>query len=324
MRNFVITLFLMNLALISEAQTENVTPAESTCTARHENSLAEVQGKLVLVGGRGMRPVESWDPETGEWTSHPGPPLELNHFQAVSYKGELWVLGAFTGSFPHEIPVPDIYIFNLEHDEWRKGPSIPEDRRRGAAGAFVYKDNIYLIGGETDGHYEGFQPWFDKYDPSDKTWTRLPDAPHPRDHVSVAVVNDKLVVAGGRQSFYKENKVIDTTLPYVDIYDFTSGKWITAPDASNIPTERAGASAVAYGSEVFIIGGESGAQIPAHNEVEAFNPETNTWKSYPVLGQGRHGTGAVNSNGTIYIAGGSANRGGGPELCHLEGFTPED
>lgn len=298
--------------------------ADNECSARHENSLTVIGERLVLVGGRGMRPVESWDPGTGRWTTHSETPLEMSHFQAITFNDELWVVGAFTGEFPHETPIPDIYIYNLEKDEWRKGPSIPEGRRRGAAGAVVYKNKIYLVGGEVDGHFEGFTPWFDVYDPAENTWKKLPDAPHARDHVSVAVVNDKLVVAGGRQSLYKEEKVLETTIPYVDVYDFESGRWTSLPESSFIPTERAGATAVAHNGRVLIIGGESGEQVPAHREVEAFDPETGNWEKLPSLNQGRHGTGAVVLNNKIYIVAGSGNRGGGPELVSMEVYQPEN
>ena len=293
----------------------------SSCTPRHENSLTSLNGKLVLVGGRGIHPVESWDPLSNRWTKHNETPLEMSHFQAISYEKELWVAGAFTGPFPHEKPIPDIYIYNLEKNEWRKGPSIPKGRRRGAAGAFVHQGKIYLVGGQVDGHYEGYVAWFDEYDPETNTWKVMPDAPHPRDHVSVAVVNGLLVVAGGRQSHWKSRSVLETTIPFVDLYDFSTGKWTSLPLTSQIPTQRAGASAIALDDQVLIIGGESGLQVPAHREVEAFNPVTGEWVSFPYLNQGRHGTGAVLLNGKIYIVAGSGNRGGGPELTSMEYYS---
>ncbi|HAZ25636.1 MAG TPA: hypothetical protein DCY95_14410, partial [Algoriphagus sp.] len=63
---------------------------------------------------------------------------------------------------------------------------------------------------------------------------------------------------------------------------------------------------------------ESAAQAPAHAEVEVLDTETNQWIILPSLNQGRHGTGAVIFKGKIYVAAGSANRGGGPELNSLE------
>lgn len=285
---------------------------------RHENGMAVANGKIYLIGGRGMHPVNEFDPKTKTWKSLNQPPLEMSHFQAVSYKNEIYVLGALSGSFPHEVPIPNIYIFNPIKNEWRKGPELPKNRLRGAAGAFVYNNKIYLVCGIQDGHWDGHVAWFDEYDPATGQWKTLPDAPHTRDHLSVAVANNKLVVTGGRQSNFKTNRVINTTIKETDVYDFKTGKWTTMSPENNIPTMRAGNTAIAYGNKVLLIGGESGEQIPAHNEVEAFNLETNKWEKFPSLLQGRHGMQVVSLDGKLYVATGSKNQGGGPELDDME------
>ncbi|MEQ8813072.1 MAG: hypothetical protein RIE59_28630, partial [Imperialibacter sp.] len=51
------------------AQTwQKVTPTNE-CTNRHENSLTAIGNKLVLAGGRGVKPVESFDIKTNTRTS---------------------------------------------------------------------------------------------------------------------------------------------------------------------------------------------------------------------------------------------------------------
>ena len=56
----------------------------------------------------------------------------------------------------------------------------------------------------------------------------------------------------------------------------------------------------------------------AHNEAEMLDPKNRHWIARPTLNQGRHGTQAVVYKSMIYIAAGSANRGGGPELNTVE------
>ena len=316
------TFILLFSILFSQAfaQEWQVVEAENSCTNRHENSLTAVGDKLVLVGGRGIKALEVYDPKTNTWNKYAESPLEMHHFQAVAYKGELWVLGAFTGGYPHETPIPNIYIFNIERNEWRKGPEIPEGRRRGAAGAFVYKDNIYLVCGIQDGHWDGHVGWFDVYDPKNNTWKQLPDAPHVRDHVHAAVADNKLVVAGGRRSTAKIGQVLNLLEPAVDVYDLKTGQWSTLPEAQNLPTLRAGASSVVLGKKILVIGGESDAQVPSHSEVEALDIKNMTWEKLPSLQNGRHGTGAVTVKGKVYTVAGSGNRGGGPELNSIEVF----
>lgn len=314
-----VPIFLLCASLGMAQSWQSITP-ENACTNRHENALAAVKGKLILMGGRGLKPVESFDPKTGKWTRLVETPLEMHHFQAVTYGDEVWVLGAFTGAYPHETPIPNIYIFNPEKNKWRAGPEMPADRRRGAAGVFVHRNKIYMVCGIQDGHWDGHVAWFDEYDPKTNQWKKLPDAPHVRDHVQAVVVDNKVFVAGGRRSTARIGQVLNLLEPAVDVYDFKTNQWTTLPEQDNLPTVRAGNASVVLGDKVLVIGGESDAQVPAHSEVEALNTKTLKWETLPALNTGRHGTGAVTVNGKIYIVAGSGNRGGGPELNSIEVF----
>jgi N-acetylneuraminic acid mutarotase len=309
---------MLFMAFCASAQMWKAVEPENLPVKRHENAMTHANGKLYLLGGRGLKSVDEYDPKKNTWVSLGQTPLEISHFQAVSFKNEVYVLGAFTGSYPHETPIPNIYIFNPIKNEWRKGPEIPENRRRGAAGAFVLNDKIYLVCGIQDGHWDGQVTWFDEYDPATNTWKQLADAPRKRDHIQVAIADNKLYVAGGRLSTARINQVLNTTIAEVDVYDFKTGKWSTLDATNNIPTKRAGNMTVALGHKILIIGGESDAHVEAHKEVEAFNTHTQKWEKYPSMLQGRHGTGAVFMHKKVYIAAGSANRGGGPELDAME------
>jgi N-acetylneuraminic acid mutarotase len=287
---------------------------------RSESAVATVNGKIYLLGGRGIKPVNEYDPKTKTWKSLNSSPIEMHHFQAITFKDEIYVLAAFTGPYPHETPIPNIYIFNPKKNEWRIGPEIPADRCRGAAGVFAHNNKIYIICGETDGHWDGHVAWFDEFDPASARWSKLTDAPRPRDHLQVAVVDNKLIVAGGRLSTARTNNVLNTTIKETDIFDFASGAWSTLGSDGNIPTLRAGCATVTFRGKAILIGGESDAQVDAHHETEGFNPKTNKWEKLPNLIQGRHGTGAVVLNGKIYIVAGAGNRGGGPELNEMESY----
>lgn len=308
-------------SLTVHAQSWQPVTTQNTCATRHENAAALVGDSLYAIGGRGMKPLEALNLKTMVWRTLPTPPVEMNHFQAVTYGNEIYVMGAFQGKYPHETALPNIYIYSPKQGTWREGPAIPKERLRGSAGVVVRGDKIYMVCGIIDGHYDGHVAWFDEYDPKTNTWKRLSDAPRTRDHISAALVGDKLVLAGGRNSTAKINKVLETTIAEVDVYDFKTGRWETLPSTSNIPTQRAGATAVTQGGKVWVIGGET-VQLLAHNEAEVLDLKTNKWTAGPTLKQGRHGTQAVVHAGKIYIVAGSANHGGGPELNTVEVLTP--
>jgi N-acetylneuraminic acid mutarotase len=303
--------------LAGVAQSWQPVATQNECATRHENAATVVGDSLYAIGGRGTRPLEALNLNTLVWRKLPPPPLEMNHFQAVTYRDEIYVIGAFQGAFPHETPLPHIYIYNPRRGEWRQGPEIPEKFRRGSAGVVVRGDKIYVVCGIIDGHYDGHVAWLDEYDPQANTWTRLTDAPRARDHISAAIVGDELVLAGGRRSSAKTGQVLETTMPDVDVYSFKTGRWTALPASSHLPTPRAGGTVVTHQGKVWLIGGES-PQRPAHNEVDGFDPKTRRWTAGPRLYQGRHGTQAAVYRGRVYIVAGSVNHGGGPELNTVE------
>ncbi len=281
-------------------------------TARHENGFVAVGELLYLVGGRGERPLEIFDPATGTWSQGANPPFEIHHMQAIAYDDKLYVLGAMTGNFPEEPSLSHILIYDPAMDTWSTGPELPAGRERGASGVVVHDGLIYLIGGNTRGHMSGYVPWMDVLDPETGSWTELPDSPHARDHFHAVVIDGKIYAAGGRTSSHDTGQVMSLTVGPVDVYDIATQRWRTLE--APLPTERAGTATVALNGLLVVLGGESGSQVESHDEVEAYDPVRNQWIRLPSLPVGRHGTQATLLNGEVHIVSGSGNRGGGPEL----------
>ena len=279
--------------------------------ARHEAAFVQVGKRYYLLGGRGIRPVSIYDPATRRWSEGAAPPVEIHHFQPVVYDDEVYLLGAMTGTYPGETPLPNVYIYDPAADQWRAGHEIPEDRRRGGAGAVLHDGRIYLVAGIRDGHRGDHKRWLDAYDPATGEWERLSDAPRARDHFQAAVVDGKLYAAAGRTTVAATNPFANT-IGAVDAYDFGTETWSTLE--AELPTQRAGSAATALGRHLIIIGGESDSQEPAHAEVEALDVATGTWASLPPLTRGRHGTGIVQDGGYLIMASGCGQRGGEPEL----------
>lgn len=294
-----------------------VVEATPAPTARHENAFVELDGKLYLLGGRGDRPMEVFDPATGEWTPRATPPvLELSHMQAAAFGGKLYLVSAFTGGWPEEASIANVLIYDPATDVWTTGPEIPAERRRGASGVVEHGGLIYVAGGNRRGHNSGYVPWLDVFDPATGVWTALPDAPHARDHFHAAVIDGKLYAAAGRRSSHDTGDDMNLTVTAVDVYDIAAGRWSTLEQP--IPTPRAGAATAAFHGRLIVAGGESPAQVPGHAEVEALDPATGRWSALPPMPTGRHGTQATVLEDTLHIVAGSGDRGGGPELAdHL-------
>ncbi len=285
----------------------------STLTARHEASAVVIGSNFYLIGGRGLRPIELLDTVSNKWSIQANSIFEINHFQPVVWGGMIYAIGAFTGSFPHETNVPTIKIYNPVNKTWSDGAEIPVERRRGATSAAVYNNKIYIHGGNTNGHDGGAVGWFDEYDPATNEWKILADSPSVRDHYVAAIVNNRFIAAGGRSTHYPNflaNKVAK-----VDSYNFLKGAWESG--MNDIPTPRAGTSAVAYDNEVIVIGGEASVG-DAESIVEALNINTGQWRTMPSLTTTRHGMGAGVINDVLYVASGNKVAGGGQELSTIE------
>ena len=306
---------LSTVALAAPDSTESwlrlTTSDASTATPRHEAASVVVDGKFYLFGGRSERPVEVYDPTSRTWRVIGPAPLEINHFQPVVIGTKVYLVAAFTGPYPNEANVPDVHVFDTATETWSTDGVVPVSRRRGGAAAVNFGGKIYIVGGNTNGHDGGAVSWFDQFDPATGNWVVLPDAPNARDHMQAALVGDKLVVVGGRQS--TQPNPFTNTVSATDIYDFVSGTWSSGAD---IPTDRAGAMTVTAGAEVIVAGGEVDQVPQALKTVEAYHVPTNSWRTLQDMNDGRHSGGGSVVGDDFHVVSGSPNRGGGQIDSH--------
>ena len=311
--------FCLNGFLVAQEGKWEVVKTTNTAPNCSECGMANVNGKLYLIGGDGgeTRPVESLDPNTLSWTKLAEAPVVMHHFQAVPYNDKVYVLDAFSsGGFPDQVPMGNVYCYDTKTNKWEKGGEIPADRRRAGAAAVEYKGKLYLVAGIIHGHSSGTNNMFDSYDPATQTWTKLPDAPHIRDHCFAAVVKDKLYVVGGRNTSYRDpdNKVpfFAKTMLDVDVYDFETGKWSTLP--ARLPLGSGGGSLVNLNNVLYYMGGERATDTeqnaPRKNTFYLDPSASTVWKETDSLHFARNGMAAAVWNGRIYAAGGSGGPGG--------------
>lgn len=309
--------FVLACSAFAAPNSWEAVPTAGEPTARHEAAFVAFDGKVFLLGGRRINPVDVFDPKTNTWKARSSTPIELHHFQAVPLGDAIYLMGAMTGPFPNETPIAKVIVYHPAEDRFEFTHTIPTSRRRGGAGAVAYQGKIYMIGGIVNGHISGFQPWFDEYDPRTGEWTPLPDAPHARDHFQAVVHENRLYAVGGRRTSHETAELFGLTVPEIDVYDFATGEWLATEESPTLPTPRAGNMAFVWGDEIVVAGGETN-QAVAHEEVEAFNVRTGKWRRWPGFARARHGTGIAAIDGVAYTASGSGNRGGGPELTSVE------
>ena len=313
------SLILFVITTSSQAQSKEagwkIIHTKNIITDRGECGMAAADGKLYLLGGTGQSPVEVFAPVTSAWTKKALAPVEMHHFQPVTYKNNIYVLAAFSGGtgYPNQYNLKNVHIYNIAKDEWTLGAPLPANRNRAAAGAALYKGKIYLVAGIKNGHNNGTTNFFDVYDPQTDQWSALPDAPHIRDHCAAAVIGDNLYIAGGRNTSYHEPEnfraFFSHTILEVDCYDFEKGEWTTLD--ARLPLGTGGGSMVNFNDELYYMGGERATDTEANQprkNVYRLNPANgNGWTPMPDLLVPRNGMSAAVLPDHIYVFGGAGS-----------------
>ena len=138
--------------------------------------------------------------------------------------------------------------------------------------------------------------------------------PTLREHLTAAVVNDRIYVISGRWS--------SGNVATVEEYDPVTNRWTAkAP----IPTPRSGITSGVIDGKIHVTAGEghpSGITISSH---EVYDPATDSWATFPAMPTARHGLASGVVNGRWYVIGGGLLEGGGTfsSLTNIvEAFAP--
>lgn len=124
-------------------------------------------------------------------------------------------------------------------------------------------------------------------------------------------------MSGGRRSTSDLPEFFDDTVPEVDVYDFSTGKWSTVADLGR---PRGGTASAVLDGKVYVIGGEGDNR--AWTEVDVLSGSS--FQKGPDMPEPRHGTGIVSCNGAIWIAGGERVLGAGDSAKDTFAFFDGD
>lgn len=313
---------------------------------RDEAGAYEHQGRLCMFGGRGILPIDCFNPTTGMWSASETMTQNLHHVQPVVWRDEVWIVAGWVGDWPNtERDIEQVLIYNPQTDQLRTGCAIPEEFQTGAAGVVVYSDMIYVVAGASNGHLKmhgavGSRN-FTRFNPESCEWFHMPVKPqYVRDHFQAVLVGSTLVLAGGRDSARSDDPALAVhwQVAETELFDLsaplTGASWRVG---ANIPTPRSGTASVTAGGLVLVIGGETDDNIEsaicptwnpnlAWRAVEAYDLGTNVWQVLPNMLVGRHACGAASfsqvvdgySISTVWVASGVACLGGEPLLQDVE------
>lgn len=270
-----------------------------------EHNATVVENKIYVAGGFAgpnqnftgtTDAFHVYDPSSDRWTSLAPLPKKLQHFGIATLDNKIYVTGGYTDD-DFELDNKAAYVFDPQGangGSWSPVADLPAERA--AHSSVAVGGRLYVVGGVGSDAAA-----IRAYNPATNTWDagRAP-LPSLREHLTAAVVNNRIYVISGRWS--------TGNVGTVEEYDPATNAW--TPRAS-IPTPRSGITSGVIEGKIHVTAGEghpSGATISSH---EVYDPATDTWATFPSMPTARHGLASGVVNGRWYVIGGGLLEGGG-------------
>lgn len=197
------------------------------------------------------------------------PPID-RYANAAAAIGETIVVVGGTRADDSHRPAPETELLYTTSGRWRRGAAMPTARDFPAVVALG--DRVMAIGGLADGAASGA---VETYHVAEDRWSIQPPLEVWRNRMGACAIGGRVYVAGGMGVL---DGVEDITLPVLERWDPTTAEWERLPDMRH---GRHGHGVVAYGGEVWVIGGYTEEGMSA--SVEIFDPRTNAWREGPAL-----------------------------------------
>lgn len=261
--------------------TDQWTKKKPMALASHHVALAELNGKIYVVGGFVLPKSgpPAWEPINNAWEYDPGAdswkalapmPTRRGSPNAAAVNGKVYVIG---GASTHPGSKETVVHPTRPH----RSVDVNE-----------------------------------VYDPVTNTWATRSPMPTARNHAAVGVVNNKIYIIGGRigAAFML---VPAATVDIVEEYDPATDQW--GGLKQSMPTPRSAMTWGTYKGRIFVAGGEmrNAQSYGAYRAVEGYDPVANSWSILPPMLVPRHGlAGGVIGNRLHLVSGDVQSLGGLP------------
>ena len=230
--------------------------------------------EVLDLSGRTAAPV----PKNDVWRGADDPPAAVQYAATAEVGDRIWLIG---GLGEDGVATAESLAYDRPIHDWTRATALPGPLHHAAA--VDYRGEPVVIGGVFEGG--GAASVSDRvYVLRNGEWVPLRRLNHARWAAAAAVVEDKIVVVGGRDG--------RGLVPETEVYD--DGQWT---EAKKIPTPREHLGAASDGDYVYAVGGRRLSADANVRALERYNPATNTWTELDPMPRN---TGSV---GVTYVAG---------------------
>lgn len=263
-----------------------------------EVSAAALNGKAFVVCGLtaqgSLNSLYIYDPKLDFWTQGASVPIPggADHCNVAAANGKVYVLGAIRIGSP--FVDGNTYEYDPGSNRWRVVACMGTPR--GASGVAAIGTKIYVAGGLDPAQSVAD---FEVFDTATLQWTRLPEMPTARDHLTAQASGGKFYAIAGRRG---------ADLNANEEFNPVNSTW---RGRAPIPTARGGvASGTIYG-RIQVFGGEGNSGTPegTFRQNEEYDPVTDSWRSLAPMATSRHGLYGVTIDDRIFAPSGGPRAG---------------
>jgi hypothetical protein len=275
-----------------------LTQEEMACITKEATERCDLftgREKIFVCGGYDgvtrFNSVESYSWPENSWTLEPAMKQVRSAPSAFVHGREVYVSGGWNG-INH---TDSIESFNVDEEqlEWVESPVKTPIKCRGHK-LICHENSVILTGGLSDGHNASDGIYEISLDPphNSKLLTQMPE---PRYLHGCEIVNNQVIVAGGRTSNYLKD-----AKNTVYAYDLNNNECKTLPP---LPFAFANMATVSYKGNVILIGGVN-EKVETLNSVVMYDVKTGKIKMLPCLNHKRAASAAVITGNVIIVMGG--------------------
>jgi N-acetylneuraminic acid mutarotase len=259
---------------------------------------------LAMIGTAGMviprTPIAAQtgmpEPPPGSiWTVRAELPDSFSEIAVAEVDGKIYVIGGYPQTRRY---VDTVQVYDSAANSWSRTTPVPQPLHHTMAAGLGGK--LYVIGGEVSDTGFANQGYFldtvYEYDPATAGWAQKAAMPTARSAGTVGVIDGKIYVAGGRPPRGHDFAV----------YDPSADAWTVLPD---LPTQRNHLASGVLGGKLYVTGGRFGGGVGSEmtDQVEVYDPATNTWSTAAPMLRPRAGHNGIVVHGCFYAFGGEGN-----------------
>jgi hypothetical protein len=240
--------------------------------------------------------IEIYNIET-ETTQNIAPmPKPAAYADAVIMNDNIVVIGDWWpgSSNPSITSKGQVLIYNFTNSSWWNGSSMPNGKEVGHAGVAALGQYIYVAGGVKNSQGTDAVNRTLRYDLANDSWAEVAHMNRSKFALALVPFHGKLYALGGGVKTISWGA--PTPSKVIEVYDPTLDNWTHLN--STMPFTSSGLSGVVRHDEILVMGG-TGVK-----KVASWNPETDTWRSFPDMLVSSADSAVLAINGTVHTFGG--------------------